>query len=142
MKLELKYGGKKGELEIHDFEDSAAAAVKEAIGYIEKLTRLNSITFVKRSVGDGIERSGWLHNIVSSLELYLLRDSSFDAEAEKKKIDDEIAKIRSFIEGINKKLGNEGFVAKAPESVITGEKKKLADQNDKLEKLLKQRELI
>ena len=142
MKLELKYGGKKGDLEIHYFEDSAGAAVKEAIGYIEKLTRLNSITFVKRSVGDGIERSGWLHNIVSSLELYLLRDSSFDAEAEKKKIDDEIAKIRSFIDGINKKLGNEGFVAKAPESVITGEKKKLADQNDKLEKLLKQRELI
>ncbi|HMT11514.1 MAG TPA: class I tRNA ligase family protein, partial [Ignavibacteria bacterium] len=142
MKVELKYGGKKGDLEIHYTIENTAASVKEAIGYIEKLTKLNSITFVKRTPGDGIERSGWLHNIVGSLELYLQRDSTFDTEAEKKKIDDEVAKIRSFINGINKKLGNEGFAAKAPEAVIAAEKKKLADQNEKLEKLLKQRELI
>jgi valyl-tRNA synthetase len=142
MKLELKYAGKKGDIEIHYFDEDAAVPLKESVNYIEKLTRLNSISFVKREQGDKLEKTGWLHGISGSVEIYMERDSSFDAEAEKKKIDEEIEKIKSFINGINKKLGNKGFVEKAPESVIEGEKKKLADQNDKLNKLVKQRELI
>lgn len=65
----------------------------------------------------------------------LIEEDSIDVEAEKLRISKELERLHSQIDGINRKLSNVGFVAKAPENVIAAERKKLADMSDSVEKL-------
>ena len=58
--------------------------------------------------------------------------NSIDVEAELAKLDKELAYIQGFKASVEKKLGNERFVANAPAAVVEGERKKLADAEAKL----------
>lgn len=58
-----------------------------------------------------------------------------DTESEKAKLNKEIDYLEGFRASIMKKLSNERFVAKAPQSVVDGERKKLADADAKIESL-------
>jgi valyl-tRNA synthetase len=55
-----------------------------------------------------------------------------DFSAEIARLEKERAKMISEIERIDKKLGNAGFVAKAPAAVIEGERKKREGYESKL----------
>ena len=52
-----------------------------------------------------------------------------------RRIEAERERLRGEIERIERKLGNQGFVAKAPPEVVEGERKKLADYRAELERL-------
>lgn len=58
-----------------------------------------------------------------------------DTESEKAKLNKEIDYLEGFRASIMKKLSNERFVAKAPQAVVDGERKKLADADAKIESL-------
>ncbi len=58
--------------------------------------------------------------------------NSIDVEAELAKLDKELAYLQGFKASVEKKLGNERFVANAPAAVVEGERKKLADAEAKL----------
>lgn len=58
-----------------------------------------------------------------------------DTGSEKAKLNKEIDYLEGFRASIMKKLSNERFVAKAPQSVVDGERKKLADADAKIESL-------
>ncbi|MDF2367274.1 class I tRNA ligase family protein, partial [Sneathiella sp.] len=60
---------------------------------------------------------------------------AMDLDAEKARIAKEMAKLSGYMTGLNKKLGNEKFVANAPADVVEGEKAKLADAETQLAKL-------
>jgi valyl-tRNA synthetase len=141
LKTELKYAGTKGKIEIIAADAEGKKVIDSNINFIQKLTKAESISV-------NIKGSGDLHNsnramaMVNSFEIYIEREESFNSDEEILKIKTEIVKTNGFIETINKKLGNDTFVNKAPEKVIEGEKKKLADQIAKLEKLNKQLESI
>ncbi|MAZ03323.1 MAG: valine--tRNA ligase [Sneathiella sp.] len=60
---------------------------------------------------------------------------AMDIDAEKARLQKEIGKLSGYMTGLNKKLGNEKFVANAPEEVVAGEKAKLADAEIQLAKL-------
>lgn len=141
LKTELKYSGTKGKIEIIAADAEGKKVIDSNINFIQKLTKAESISV-------NIKGSGDLHNsnramaMVNSFEIYIEREESFNSDEEILKIKTEIVKTNGFIETINKKLGNDTFVNKAPEKVIEGEKKKLADQIAKLEKLNKQLESI
>ncbi|MZR30870.1 valine--tRNA ligase [Sneathiella litorea] len=60
---------------------------------------------------------------------------AMDLDAEKARIQKEIGKLSGYMTGLNKKLGNEKFVANAPANVVEGEKAKLADAETQLAKL-------
>ncbi len=51
------------------------------------------------------------------------------------KLEKEKARLAGLIISIEKKLSNEGFIAKAPENVIIAEKEKLASIKDSLQKV-------
>ena len=59
-----------------------------------------------------------------------------DIDQEIARLTKESAVLRSEVERVDKKLSNEGFVAKAPAKVIEEEKAKRADYESKLEKVL------
>ena len=58
-----------------------------------------------------------------------------DTESEKAKLNKEIDYLEGFRASIMKKLSNERFVTKAPQTVVDGERKKLADADAKIESL-------
>ena len=58
--------------------------------------------------------------------LYIPLSEVIDFEKEKARLTAEMKKNEGEIERLEKKLSNEGFVAKAPAAVIEGEKAKLA----------------
>jgi len=141
LKTELKYAGTKGKIEIIAANPEAKDTVESCISVIQKLARTESISLNIKGSGDKHD-SNRAMAMVSSYEIYIEREESFNSAEETAKLKDEITKTKGFIESINKKLQNETFVSKAPAKVIEGEKKKLADQFDKLEKLNKQLESI
>jgi valyl-tRNA synthetase len=65
-----------------------------------------------------------------------------DKDAELKRLDKEITKLRADIERIENKLANPSFVDKAPEAVVRKERGRLADQTAALANLSTQRERI
>jgi valyl-tRNA synthetase len=74
--------------------------------------------------------------IVTGVELFLPLAGLIDISQELIRLDKELQSLHGEVERIEKKLGNEGFVAKAPAKVIEEEKAKLADYADKRDKVI------
>ncbi len=70
--------------------------------------------------------------MVGAVEFNVPLSSNVDTEAEKERINKEIAYLTGFKASVEKKLANERFVANAPEAVVAAERKKLADADAKL----------
>ncbi|MCA9883299.1 MAG: valine--tRNA ligase [Anaerolineae bacterium] len=72
--------------------------------------------------------------VVDDITLYLPLEGMLDIEAECARLTKETEKLNDRIDGIAKKLANEGFVSKAPEAVVQRER----DNLDQLQTELKQ----
>ena len=80
--------------------------------------------------------------LVGSAEILIPMAGLIDKDAELARLDKEIAKIEGEIKRVEGKLGNEGFVAKAPEAVVAKEREKLDGYRDTLTKLGEQKVTI
>lgn len=74
--------------------------------------------------------------VTASATLFLPLSDIVDTEKEKERLDTEKKKLMGEIERIEKKLSNEGFVAKAPITVVDGEKAKLEKYRENLNGVL------
>ncbi|MFD0678816.1 MULTISPECIES: valine--tRNA ligase [unclassified Paenibacillus] len=74
--------------------------------------------------------------IVTGAELYLPLAGLIDISQELGRLEKELQALHGEVERIEKKLSNEGFVAKAPAKVIEEEKAKLVDYADKRDKVI------
>jgi valyl-tRNA synthetase len=84
-----------------------------------------------------LESATWLANpddaplcatqLVGDMEVLVPMADLIDKDAELKRLAKEIDKQDKLIGGIEKKLGNEGFISKAPEAVVEKERGKLAE---------------
>ncbi|ELJ8865057.1 valine--tRNA ligase [Vibrio parahaemolyticus] len=80
--------------------------------------------------------------LVAKSELMIPMAGLIDKDAELARLDGEIKKTHGEIKRIEGKLGNEGFVAKAPEAVVTKEREKLEGYKETLAKLEDQKKTI
>ncbi|MFQ5446480.1 MAG: valine--tRNA ligase [Saprospiraceae bacterium] len=72
-------------------------------------------------------------SFLSGTEKYYLEIKVvIDADAEKKRIQEELEYFRGFVTGVQKKLSNERFVNNAPAPVVDKERRKLADGEEKI----------
>jgi valyl-tRNA synthetase len=69
--------------------------------------------------------------VVTGAEIILPLAGLLNVEEEIARLSKELTKLQGEVDRIEKKLGNEGFVAKAPAKVIDEEKAKLADYIEK-----------
>ncbi len=75
-------------------------------------------------------------------EIYMPLDGLVDLDAEKARLDKEIAKVSQEVERAGKKLGNEKFVANAKPEVVQKEKDRLAEWETKLAQLKEMRSAL
>lgn len=80
--------------------------------------------------------------LVAKSELMIPMAGLIDKDAELARLDGEIKKTHGEIKRIESKLGNEGFVAKAPEAVVAKEREKLEGYKETLAKLEEQKKTI
>lgn len=75
-------------------------------------------------------------SIVNGLEVYLLLKDLIDVDKERQRIEKEKQTVAKEIARLEGKLGNAGFLAKAPEDVVAKERAKLAEYREKEQALL------
>ncbi len=73
--------------------------------------------------------------VVKGCDIFIPLEGLIDLNVERARIEKEIARISTLLDAANKKLSNEGFVAKAPVDVVEREKTKMNDWEKALEKL-------
>lgn len=78
--------------------------------------------------------------VESGVEVFVDLLGVVDVEKEKQRLEKEIENIEPYLKNLEKKLSNQEFVKNAPSQVIELEKNKLAEAQDKLNKLQKQLE--
>ncbi|MGL5496022.1 MAG: valine--tRNA ligase, partial [Aeromonas sobria] len=112
-----------------DAKDAQRAGDNEA--FLKSLARLESI----RVLADGEVAPLSVKKLIGATELMIPMAGLIDKDAELARLAKEVAKLVGECGRIEGKLGNEAFVAKAPEAVIAKEREKLEDYRLQLTKL-------
>ncbi|MGF1682070.1 valine--tRNA ligase [Photobacterium minamisatsumaniensis] len=123
-------------LKVADENDAARIQANEIV--LISLAKLDSI----KVLADGETTPACATALVGKSELMIPMAGLINKDAELARLDKEVAKIQGEIKRIEGKLGNEGFVAKAPEAVIEKEREKLTGYQDTLVKLEAQKVTI
>ncbi|GHY51275.1 valyl-tRNA synthetase [Vibrio cholerae] len=130
--------GKPLEVMLKAANEQDAARIEANKQVLVSLAKLESI----RVLEDGEATPACATALVGKSELMIPMAGLIDKDAELDRLAKEIAKTQGEIARIEGKLGNEGFVAKAPEAVITKEREKLAGYQEALVKLEQQKATI
>jgi len=91
---------------------------------------------IAESFGGAVSADDSVQIITDSATIYLPLSDVIDTEKEIARLEGENKKLLGEIERLEKKLANEGFVAKAPAAVVEAEKEKLAKYREKLDGVL------
>jgi valyl-tRNA synthetase len=104
------------------------AAYKKFDGTIRKMANISAIKFT-----DTIE--GAVSFIIKTDEVQVPLTGQVDSEKERESLIKELEYLKGFLISVDKKLGNEKFVASAPPQVIANENQKKADAQSKIKSL-------
>ena len=119
---------KKSELILNFTDESLRAVFTENQSYLDKLASSDPITILPAGA-DKPENA--MAGMVNGVEVFLPLKGLIDVDKETARLTKELEKLDKEISRLAKKLGNEGFLAKAPADVVAGEKEKLAGYEEK-----------
>ncbi len=123
---------KKVELMLNAGDDQVLQIVRRNEIYVQRFCNTSSFT-----AGTGLEAPDKaMTAVVTGAELYLPLAGLIDIDQEIARLEKELKHLNSEVERVEKKLGNPGFVSKAPAKVIDEEKAKMADYAEKRSKVL------
>jgi valyl-tRNA synthetase len=109
--------------------------VKNGAVYIEKLAGVSDVEFIteKALLTDKV-----VSQVVDGAELFIPLGELVDLAKETERLNKELDSVESEIKRANGKLSNNGFLEKAPKSLIDVERSKLNKYLDMREKLIEQ----
>ena len=121
---------------------SRKAKVYIATKYADSFNADSAIFFTRLASASEVEIAESFDGVISgddsvqivtdAASIFLPLSDIIDADKEREKLNADKTKTLGEIERLEKKLSNEGFVAKAPAAVVEGEKAKLAKYRDTL----------
>ncbi len=114
---------KKADVILAANSDSSLAALESGRDFVTHLGGVADLTLC-RNLAEKPEQAGTA--IVSGVEVYVPLAGLIDLGKEIQRLEKEVENLRKEIERSENKLGNQGFVAKAPADVIAKEREKLA----------------
>jgi len=120
---------KEAELIVHCPDADKTTILRENEPYISKLAKVSAIRY------DGQRPLLAASAVVQGIELLLPLEELINVEVEKKRLEKEIARLESQLVGLNNKLTNKDFLARAPKEVVDKEKKKKEDFEVHLSKM-------
>jgi len=115
----------------------ARTCVERHGALIGRLARVSSFELL-----DGDVPKGAVQDVIDEATVIMPIADVIDLDTEKERLEKEIAKQQSEIDRFQKKLGNEKFVANAPEAVVEAEREKLADAETAKTRLEEARERL
>jgi len=116
-------------LALVDANEAIIARARTYAPLIERLARLENVTYEPASP------EGSVSLVHKGTRAALVVSDALDIDAEIQRLNKELGKLDKEIATIEKKLGNEKFISRAPEDVIEEQKSRLADYQEKREKL-------
>ncbi len=112
-------------------ETAFAETFEGCAAFFERLASASAV-----SIGSRFEVENAALAVTDSAKIYLPMGELVDLQKERERLQKEEENCRKEIVIIQKKLGNESFVAKAPEKVVAAEREKLARAEERLDKIL------
>ena len=88
---------------------------------LSRMARVSDVEFAAEPLNGPAARSG------TGFDVALIYERQIDVPAERERLVREIARLAKGLEAANRQLGNAGFLAKAPASVVDGLKKQQAE---------------
>ncbi len=114
------------------------ARLSRIANQFKALAKVDSLTILKE--GDEVPLSS--SSMVGQLRVLVPMKGLIDPTAELARLGKSYDKLKGQAEGISRKLGNEGFVSKAPAEVVDAEKAKLAELEGQLTAMTAQMEQL
>ncbi len=124
-------------IEAQIYADRLTSATIPYTEAIQTLARAKPVTFLK-SREEGLTRENALRLVLKEAEVIIPMESMFDPEAERKRLQKEIAQSQAEIARLEARLNDKAFLSKAPAAVIDKERQKLHTLTDKLKRLEQQ----
>ncbi|WP_078545305.1 valine--tRNA ligase [Litchfieldia alkalitelluris] len=115
------------ELKIKAKDETILNQLESNRSYLERFCNPSELTIATEVPSDDKAMSA----VVTGAELILPLHGLINIDEEVKRLEKELDKLNKEVERVDKKLGNEGFVKKAPAKVIEEEKAKQADYIEK-----------
>ncbi|MBF0785886.1 valine--tRNA ligase [Muribacter muris] len=119
------------ELLIRNAQESDCKILAENDRLLKAMAKLENV----QAIQAGAEAPLSVAKLVGNMEVLVPMAGFINKEAELARLTKEIDKLTNEVKRIEGKLGNEAFVAKAPEAVINKEREKMAEYQAGLEKL-------
>jgi len=105
--------------------DTTKARLQSQEAMVKRLARIEEITYADTVPGEATQL------VLDEATFCLPLAGVIDISAEKERLGKELAKLEKEIDGVDRKLSNEQFISKAPESVVDDQKKRRQDALDK-----------
>ncbi|MEO0981381.1 MAG: valine--tRNA ligase [Pseudomonadota bacterium] len=128
--------GAKPVLTLANASDEAQGRARRHDGVLTRLARLDRIEIAN------VAPDGTVNAVLDEATLCLDIAGLIDLDAERARLDKEIGKLEGDIAGIDKKLSNEKFVARAPAEVVQEQHTRKADAEAVVEKLKASRQRL
>ncbi|MCK7553854.1 hypothetical protein MKQ70_02060 [Chitinophaga sedimenti] len=112
-------------MELH-FETSNEPAFRRIEQILAKQVNASAITYTKESV------TGAIALVIQKDKCYIKTEVAPDTTAQKEQLLKDLEYNKGFLISVEKKLGNERFVANAKPEIVAIEQKKKADAEDKI----------
>ena len=129
IRTELKISPKEA-LQIEVFAPGEVKAIfdvnREAL---QRLANVGEMKFVAESVAKQTNSRS-----TARFDVRVVYEQKIDVAAERERLGKQVEKLQGLVQGEEAKLGNEGFLAKAPAHVVEGLRKQLEDNRVLLEK--------
>ena len=117
---------------------SDATRLEQHRTLLDSLARLESIQWLEGADEAPVSATG----LVGDMRVLIPLAGLIDRDAELARLDKALAKLDKDVEVVSRKLGNEGFISRAPADVIEKEKQKLADAETARDTLSAERKRI
>ncbi|RDW19318.1 valine--tRNA ligase [Oceanobacillus arenosus] len=112
-------------------DDAVVKELEQEREYLERFCNPSELTIAAKI--DVPEKA--MSAVVTGAELFLPLEGLIDFDKEIERLEKELEKWTKEVDRVQKKLGNQGFVSKAPQTVVDEEKRKEQDYLDKQAKV-------